>query len=51
MNIFVSMCCMTFDFTDPGKNMVEKEMKRKNFVELVDFVSSCSPQSLMNLLF
>ncbi|CAJ1973766.1 unnamed protein product [Sphenostylis stenocarpa] len=44
MNLFVSklsLCCVTFDFTDPGKNTVEKEVKRKTLVELVDFVSSC----------
>ncbi|KAJ1411008.1 Protein phosphatase 2A, regulatory B subunit, B56 [Sesbania bispinosa] len=43
MNLFVSklsLCCVTFDFTDPGKNTVEKDVKRRTLVELVDFVSS-----------
>ncbi|KAL9313331.1 hypothetical protein ACSQ67_018783 [Phaseolus vulgaris] len=44
MNLFVSklsLCCVSFDFRDPVKNTVEKEVKRKTLVELVDFVSSC----------
>ncbi|KAK7311850.1 hypothetical protein RJT34_10259 [Clitoria ternatea] len=44
VNLFVSklsLCCVTFDFTDPGKDTVEKEVKRRTLVELVDFVSSC----------
>lgn len=42
MNLFVSklsLCCVTFDFTDPGKNVAEKDVKRKTLVELVDFVA------------
>jgi len=42
MNLFVSklsLCCVTFDFTDPGKNIAEKDVKRKTLVELVDFVA------------
>jgi len=43
MNLFVSklsLCCVAFDFTDSGKNVVEKDVKRRTLVELVDFVSS-----------
>ena len=42
MNLFVSklsLCCVTFDFTDPGKNIADKDVKRKTLVELVDFVA------------
>ncbi|XP_057423634.1 serine/threonine protein phosphatase 2A 57 kDa regulatory subunit B' kappa isoform-like [Lotus japonicus] len=45
MNLFVSklsLCCVTFDFTDPGKNVADKDVKRKTLVELVDFVASGS---------
>ncbi|XP_024029653.1 serine/threonine protein phosphatase 2A 57 kDa regulatory subunit B' kappa isoform [Morus notabilis] len=43
MNLFVSkvsLCCVTFDFTDPNKNTVEKDVKRQTLLELVDFVAS-----------
>ncbi|XP_061346279.1 serine/threonine protein phosphatase 2A 57 kDa regulatory subunit B' kappa isoform-like isoform X1 [Gastrolobium bilobum] len=43
MNLFMSklsLCCVTFDFTDPGKDTVEKDVKRRTLVELVDFVAS-----------
>lgn len=42
MNLFVSklsLCCVTFDFTDPGKNIMDKDVKRRTLVELVDFVT------------
>ncbi|WJX16328.1 hypothetical protein P8452_06370 [Trifolium repens] len=42
MNLFVSklsLCCVTFDFTDPSKNIADKDVKRKTLVELVDFVA------------
>ncbi|XP_028802370.1 serine/threonine protein phosphatase 2A 57 kDa regulatory subunit B' kappa isoform-like [Neltuma alba] len=45
MNLFVSklsLCCVTFDFTDAGKNVVEKDVKRQTLLELVDFVASGS---------
>ncbi|KAF4373127.1 hypothetical protein CsatB_008473 [Cannabis sativa] len=45
MNLFVSkvsLCCVTFDFTDPSKNTVEKDVKRQTLLELVDFVASRS---------
>lgn len=45
MNLFVSkvsLCCVTFDFTDPNKNPVEKDVKRQTLLELVEFVASRS---------
>ncbi|KAF7830231.1 serine/threonine protein phosphatase 2A 57 kDa regulatory subunit B' kappa isoform-like [Senna tora] len=45
MNLFVSklsLCCVTFDFTDPGKNIVEKDVKRQTLLELADFVAAGS---------
>ncbi|KAB2072835.1 hypothetical protein ES319_A07G044400v1 [Gossypium barbadense] len=42
MNLFVSkvsLCCVTFDFTDPTKNLIEKDVKRQTLLELLDFVS------------
>ncbi|KAE9609212.1 hypothetical protein Lal_00020608 [Lupinus albus] len=43
MNLFVSklsLCCVIFDFSDPGKSIVEKDVKRRTLVELVDFVAN-----------
>nr|POE88792.1 serine/threonine protein phosphatase 2a 57 kda regulatory subunit b' iota isoform [Quercus suber] len=48
MNLFVSkvsLCCVTFDFTDSSKNSVEKDVKRRTLIELVDFVASASASS------
>ncbi|GMY17821.1 serine/threonine protein phosphatase 2A 57 kDa regulatory subunit B' kappa isoform [Fagus crenata] len=48
MNLFVSkvsLCCVNFDFTDHTKNSVEKDVKRRTLMELVDFVSSSSASS------
>ncbi|OWM89117.1 serine/threonine protein phosphatase 2A 57 kDa regulatory subunit B' kappa isoform [Punica granatum] len=45
MSLFVSklsLCCVTFDFTDPTKNTMEKDVKRQILIELADFVSSGS---------
>ncbi|KAJ6913551.1 hypothetical protein NC651_015931 [Populus alba x Populus x berolinensis] len=45
MNLFVSkvsLCCVTFDFSDPSKNTLEKDVKRQTLLELVDFVASGS---------
>ncbi|KAJ0031814.1 hypothetical protein Pint_12748 [Pistacia integerrima] len=45
MNLFVSkvsLCCVTFDFTDPTKNCVEKDVKKQTLIELLDFVASGS---------
>ncbi|KAE8654492.1 Serine/threonine protein phosphatase 2A 57 kDa regulatory subunit B' iota isoform [Hibiscus syriacus] len=41
-NLFVSkvsLCCATFDFTDPTKILIEKDLKRQTLLELLDFVS------------
>ncbi|CAK7353478.1 unnamed protein product [Dovyalis caffra] len=45
MNLFVSkvsLCCVTFDFSDPSKNTLEKDVKRQTLLELVEFVASGS---------
>ncbi|KAJ4828250.1 hypothetical protein Tsubulata_012056 [Turnera subulata] len=45
MNLFVSkvsLCCVTFDFTDSSKNTLEKDVKRQTLLELVEFVASGS---------
>lgn len=45
MNLFVSkvsLCCVTFDFTDPTKNCVEKDVKKQTLIELLDFVAAGS---------
>lgn len=36
----LNLCCYTFDFTDPSKNVKEKEIKRQTLLELVDYVTS-----------
>ncbi|XP_057484812.1 serine/threonine protein phosphatase 2A 57 kDa regulatory subunit B' theta isoform-like isoform X1 [Actinidia eriantha] len=36
----LNLCCVVFDFTDPTKNLKEKEIKRQTLVELVDYVTS-----------
>ncbi|GKV14679.1 hypothetical protein SLEP1_g25511 [Rubroshorea leprosula] len=44
-NLFIKklhLCCVVFDFTDPTKNLKEKEIKRQTLLELVDYVSSAS---------
>ncbi|CAA0838351.1 Serine/threonine protein phosphatase 2A 57 kDa regulatory subunit B iota isoform [Striga hermonthica] len=41
-NLFISklsLCCVVFDFTDPSKNVHEKELKRATLLELLEFVS------------
>ncbi|XP_075508324.1 serine/threonine protein phosphatase 2A 57 kDa regulatory subunit B' kappa isoform-like [Primulina tabacum] len=47
MNLFISklsLCCVAFDFTDPTKNIQEKELKRVTLLELLDFVSQSPPK-------
>jgi serine/threonine-protein phosphatase 2A regulatory subunit B' len=34
------MCSFTFDFTEPGRHVREKEMKRQTLLELVDYANS-----------
>ncbi|KAL0297068.1 UNVERIFIED_CONTAM: Serine/threonine protein phosphatase 2A regulatory subunit B' eta isoform [Sesamum radiatum] len=38
----VKLCCVAFDFTDPSKNVKEKEIKRQTLLELVEYVTSAS---------
>ncbi|XP_051129508.1 serine/threonine protein phosphatase 2A 57 kDa regulatory subunit B' kappa isoform-like [Andrographis paniculata] len=47
MNLFISklsLCCVVFDFTDPVKNVQEKELKRATLLELLEFVSENPPK-------
>ncbi|KAK4780753.1 hypothetical protein SAY87_016859 [Trapa incisa] len=42
-NLFIrklSLCSVTFDFTDPTKSLREKEIKRQTLSELIDYVTS-----------
>ncbi|XP_010244149.1 PREDICTED: serine/threonine protein phosphatase 2A 59 kDa regulatory subunit B' gamma isoform-like [Nelumbo nucifera] len=42
-NLFIrklNMCCTLFDFTDPSKNLKEKDIKRQTLLELVDYIAS-----------
>lgn len=44
-NLFIrklNLCCVMFDFSDPTKNLKEKDIKRQTLVELVDYVSSAN---------
>jgi serine/threonine-protein phosphatase 2A regulatory subunit B' len=46
-NLFVRklhLCAFTFDFTDQGRGVREKEMKRQTLLELVDYVSPAAGQ-------
>ncbi|KAK2982121.1 hypothetical protein RJ640_026083 [Escallonia rubra] len=36
----LNMCCVLFDFSDPSKNLKEKDVKRQTLLELVDYISS-----------
>lgn len=36
----LKLCCYMFDFTDPMKDVKEKEIKRQTLLELVDYVTS-----------
>lgn len=36
----LNLCCVVFDFTDPRKNVKEKDVKRQTLLELVDYISS-----------
>lgn len=38
----LNMCCVVFDFSDPSKNLKEKEIKRQTLLELVDYIVSVS---------
>ncbi|KAL2529068.1 Serine/threonine protein phosphatase 2A 57 kDa regulatory subunit B' theta isoform [Forsythia ovata] len=42
-NLFIkklNLCCVIFDFTDPTKNLKEKDIKKQTLVELVDYITS-----------
>ncbi|KAJ0112021.1 hypothetical protein Patl1_01959 [Pistacia atlantica] len=42
-NLFIrklNMCCVVFDFSDPTKNLREKDIKRQTLLELVEYMSS-----------
>ncbi|KAG9147270.1 hypothetical protein Leryth_018010 [Lithospermum erythrorhizon] len=44
-NLFIrklNMCCVVFDFTDPTKNLKEKEIKREMLLELLEYVTSAN---------
>ncbi|GLJ49354.1 hypothetical protein SUGI_1043950 [Cryptomeria japonica] len=44
-NLFISKlnhCCVVFDFSDPNKNIREKDIKRQTLLELVDYITSGS---------
>ncbi|KAL2505306.1 Serine/threonine protein phosphatase 2A 57 kDa regulatory subunit B' theta [Abeliophyllum distichum] len=36
----LNLCCVVFDFTDPTKNLKEKDIKKQTLVELVDYITS-----------
>jgi len=36
----LAMCCVVFDFTDPTRDVKEKEIKRQTLLELVDYITS-----------
>ncbi|XP_013585948.1 PREDICTED: serine/threonine protein phosphatase 2A 57 kDa regulatory subunit B' theta isoform [Brassica oleracea var. oleracea] len=38
----LSLCCVLFDFSDPSKNVKEKEIKRQTLLELVDYVATAN---------
>uniref|UniRef100_A0A2N9FSU2 Serine/threonine protein phosphatase 2A regulatory subunit n=1 Tax=Fagus sylvatica TaxID=28930 RepID=A0A2N9FSU2_FAGSY len=38
----LNLCCVVFDFTDPTKNLKEKDIKRQTLLELVDYVTSAN---------
>ncbi|CAH8391623.1 unnamed protein product [Eruca vesicaria subsp. sativa] len=44
-NLFLrklTLCCVLFDFSDPTKNVKEKEIKRQTLLELVDYVATAN---------
>ncbi|KAF5442940.1 hypothetical protein F2P56_035546 [Juglans regia] len=38
----LKLCSVVFDFTDPTKNLKEKDIKRQTLLELVDYVTSAN---------
>ncbi|GER33302.1 serine/threonine protein phosphatase 2Aregulatory subunit B [Striga asiatica] len=52
-NLFIrkmNLCCQVFDFTDPTKDVKEKEIKRQTLVELVDYIASANGKFGENVL-
>ncbi|KAG8383266.1 hypothetical protein BUALT_Bualt05G0166500 [Buddleja alternifolia] len=46
----VKMCCVAFDFTDPTKDVKEKEIKRQTLLELVEYVTSANGKFTENMM-
>ncbi|KAF6161030.1 hypothetical protein GIB67_007671 [Kingdonia uniflora] len=43
LNLFIrklNMCCVVFDFSDPSKNLKEKDIKWQTLLELVDYITT-----------
>ncbi|KAF8082777.1 hypothetical protein N665_0808s0014 [Sinapis alba] len=38
----LTSCCVLYDFTDPSKNLREKEIKRQTLLDLVDYIATVS---------
>ncbi|KAJ4761899.1 Serine/threonine protein phosphatase 2A regulatory subunit B' gamma isoform [Rhynchospora pubera] len=38
----LTLCCAMYDFTDPTKNLKEKDVKRQTLLELVDYIAAPS---------
>lgn len=38
----LNLCSVVFDFTDPTKNLKEKDIKRQTLLELVDYITSAN---------
>lgn len=52
-NLFIkklNLCCVAFDFTEPAKNLKEKEIKRQTLLELVDYVASMNGKFTENIM-
>ncbi|KAF8408374.1 hypothetical protein HHK36_007523 [Tetracentron sinense] len=52
-NLFIrkmNLCCVVFDFTDPTKNLKEKDIKRQTLLELVDYVASANGKFTENVM-
>ncbi|XP_020265508.1 serine/threonine protein phosphatase 2A 59 kDa regulatory subunit B' gamma isoform-like, partial [Asparagus officinalis] len=42
----LALCSLVFDFSDPAKNLKEKEIKRQTLLELVDYVTTTNSTKL-----
>ncbi|KAJ3683513.1 hypothetical protein LUZ60_013740 [Juncus effusus] len=38
----LNLCCVIFDFSDPAKQIKEKEIKRQTLLEIVDYITSAN---------